>query len=112
MTMKVTRRSLIRALPFFGAAVAAPAIAAQPSGAVIPVEVVELIADWNRKCDRRTTLWADLEAATAHIRTAKRWEHPLYTEWQEASLDAESAMGAMLRALRESDLPIERRAFA
>lgn len=110
--MDITRRSLIRAIPFVGAAAAVPAIATTATAALIPVEAAELIADWNRKCDRRTALWADLEAAVAHVRTAKRWDHPLYGEWQEASLDAESAMGAMLRALRESDLPVERRAYA
>lgn len=113
MTMEVTRRSLLRAIPFFGAAAVVPTLAvAKPTGAIIPLDVAELIADWNTKLDAQNALWAQFEAAVADVRSARRWEHPLYETWREAVLDTDSAMGAMLRALRESDLPVEGRAFA
>lgn len=101
---EITRRSLIKALPFFGAAIAIPSVAAQPSGAVIPLEVAELIADWNRKQDAATLAWRKFEIDVKGFHSAERFAHPDHERCNLLSLDAEHAMGKMIRALRESEV--------
>lgn len=98
----ITRRTLVKAFPFFGAAMAMPAPAtAAPDGAIIPLEVAEAIADWNRKSDAVALAWSDYKNGP---QGTFPHDNPRYCRWFDLRDEAQEAQSALLRALRQTDL--------